>query len=151
MISIKSPPKLLSKNKPSAGLNPRPRAFHSAGPARRCSVRLKPRRNASARSARSFRLRLAQESNHPHRTLLRAGRERSRGRAPRSAMNSRRFMSGMGDFLPYALSAPADRPVRSVFRHLSLSQRGRLVLGADLNCSESRRWPAPQMPPVRPG
>jgi len=40
---------------------------------------------------------------------------------------------------------PADRPVRSVFRHLSLPQRGRLVLGANLNCSESRRWPALSM------
>src|SRR5262249_13965957 len=42
---------------------------------------------------------------------------------------------------------PADRPVRSVFRHLSLLQRGWLVLGSDLNCSESA-WaaagPAPQ-------
>src|SRR5215831_13583420 len=34
---------------------------------------------------------------------------------------------------------PADRACRSVFRHLSLPQRSRLVLGADLNCSESRR------------
>src|SRR5262245_46689945 len=47
---------------------------------------------------------------------------------------------------------PADRPVRSVFRHLSLPQRCRLVLGVDLNCSESRyrlavnlsRTPAPR-------
>jgi len=31
-------------------------------------------------------------------------------------MNSRRFMSSIGDFLPCAVSA-ADRPVRSVFRH----------------------------------
>src|SRR5262249_32693052 len=57
---------------------------------------------------------------------------------PSSVMKSRRFMSSMGDFLPYALSArrltrPAD------FRHLSLPAAGRLVLGADLNCSESRR------------
>ena len=34
---------------------------------------------------------------------------------------------------------PADRARRSVFRHLSLPQRSRLVLGADLNCSESKR------------
>src|SRR5262245_39782258 len=39
--------------------------------------------------------------------------------------------------------------VRSVFRHLSLPQRCRPVLGADLNCSESRCWPAPQVPPAR--
>ena len=38
---------------------------------------------------------------------------------PSSVMNSRRFMSSMGDFLPYAVSA-ADRPVQSVFRHISL-------------------------------
>jgi hypothetical protein len=37
---------------------------------------------------------------------------------------------------------PADRARRSVFRRLSLPQRSRLVLGADLNRSESRRWPA---------
>src|SRR5215471_5023661 len=49
-----------------------------------------------------------------------------------------------GDFLPYALFSAADRPIRSIFRHLSLPQRGRLVLGADMNRSESRRWPAPQ-------
>jgi len=38
---------------------------------------------------------------------------------PTSVMNSRRFISSMGDFLPYAVSA-ADRPVQSVFRHISL-------------------------------
>src|SRR5262249_502402 len=41
---------------------------------------------------------------------------------------------------------PADRACRSVFRHLSLPQRSRLVLGADLNCSESRRAAAPPRP-----
>src|SRR5260370_32701819 len=56
---------------------------------------------------------------------------------PSSEMNSRRFMSSMGDFLPYALSA--RRPTRALgFQYLSLPQRGRLFLGADLNCSESR-------------
>src|SRR5262249_27832507 len=65
---------------------------------------------------------------------------------PSSVMNSRRFMSGMGTSSPMRYQ-PANRPVRSVFRHLSLPQRGGLVLGADLNCSESRRRPAPQVPP----
>src|SRR5262245_49244236 len=53
------------------------------------------------------------------------------GRPPAatSAMNSRRFMSGMGTSSPYAVSAPLT---------------GWQVLGADLNCSESRCWRAPQ-------
>src|SRR5262249_14696779 len=42
----------------------------------------------------------------------------------------------------------ADRPVRSVFRHFSLPQRGRLIFGADLNCSESkRRRPSKRLQP----
>src|SRR5262249_31792263 len=65
---------------------------------------------------------------------------------PSSVMNARRFMSSMGTSSPMRYQ-PADRPVRSVFRHLSLLQRGWLVLGSDLNCSESA-WaaagPAPQ-------
>jgi hypothetical protein len=44
---------------------------------------------------------------------------------------------------------PADRPVRSVFRTSNLGQRGRLVLGANLKCSESRGWPAPHVPLTR--
>src|SRR6516164_11229123 len=51
---------------------------------------------------------------------------------PSSVLKSRRFMSGMGTSSPMRYQ-PADRPVRSVFRYLSLPQRGRLVLGADLN------------------
>jgi len=50
---------------------------------------------------------------------------------PRSVMNSRRLMSDMG--LPLALAPP------SVFRTLNLPQRGRQVLGANLNRSESNR------------
>src|SRR5215468_6061386 len=43
-----------------------------------------------------------------------------------------------GDFLPYALLA--RQPTRALgFPQLSLPQRSRLVLGADLNRSESRR------------
>src|SRR5262249_38734371 len=58
---------------------------------------------------------------------------------------------GHGGLPPLRAISAADRLVRSVFRHLSLPQRGRLVLGADLNCSESRRWPALKVPPARPG
>jgi hypothetical protein len=60
----------------------------------------------------------------------------SRPPPPISAMNSRRSMSSMGTSSPMPIK-PADRARRSVFRHLSLPQRSRLVLGADLNCSES--------------
>src|SRR5262249_5912289 len=60
-----------------------------------------------------------------------------------SVMNSRRLMSGMGTSSPICYQA-ADGPARSAFRHLSLPQRGRLVLGVDLNRSESRQWPAAQ-------
>jgi hypothetical protein len=42
----------------------------------------------------------------------------------------------MGDFHPYALSAPPTGPW-SVFRTSSLPQVGPQVLGADLNRSES--------------
>jgi 5-aminolevulinate synthase len=69
---------------------------------------------------------------------------------PTSVMNSRRSMSSMGDFLPYALSAlPTDRAVG--FRTSTLPQGGRQVLGTDLNRSESRRapWPPPVLPPKR--
>src|SRR5262245_55694644 len=48
---------------------------------------------------------------------------------PSSVMNSRRLMSNM------SLSPPWHG--RSVYRALSLPQKGQLVLGADLNCSES--------------
>ena len=44
-------------------------------------------------------------------------------------MNSRRFMPDIGVLPPWC---------RSVYRTLNLPQRGRLALGADLNCSESR-------------
>jgi hypothetical protein len=45
---------------------------------------------------------------------------------------SRRFISSMGDFLPYALSAPPlGSPVRTAFRPLTLLQSRRQVLGAD--------------------
>jgi hypothetical protein len=50
-------------------------------------------------------------------------------------MNSRRLSSSMGDFRPYALSAPPTGPC-SVFRTFSLPQVGPQVLGADLNRSE---------------
>jgi len=40
---------------------------------------------------------------------------------------------------PLCAISAAGRPVRSVFRHLGLPQTGPEVLGADLNCSESRR------------
>src|SRR5262249_2769620 len=39
---------------------------------------------------------------------------------------------------PLCAISAAGRPVRSVFRHLGLPQTGPEVLGADLNCSESR-------------
>jgi hypothetical protein len=59
-------------------------------------------------------------------------------------MNSRRFMSSMGDFLPYALSA--RRPTRALgFRTSNLPQGGRQVLGADLNCPESGAYQATQL------
>jgi len=62
---------------------------------------------------------------------------------PSSVMKSRRFMSSIGDFLPYALSEPPTGPC-SVFRSFSPPQGGPQVPGADLKCSESRRRrPAP--------
>jgi len=44
-----------------------------------------------------------------------------------------------GDFLPYAVSAPPTGPWARFSGTISLPQRGRLVLGVELNCSESRR------------
>src|SRR5262249_21479987 len=67
----------------------------------------------------------------------------SRPPAPTRAINSRRLRSSMGDFLPDALSEPPIGPC-SVFRNFSLPQRGRQVLGANLKCSESRRWACPR-------
>jgi hypothetical protein len=68
---------------------------------------------------------------------------------PSSVMNSRRFMSSSGLPPPAALcrgrwgSQPsADGRLQSVCRTLSLPEKGRQVLGADLNCSESRAWAA---------
>src|SRR5262249_17905346 len=40
---------------------------------------------------------------------------------------------------PLCAISAADRPVQSVFRHLSLPQGCRLILGADLNRSELSR------------
>src|SRR5215831_3567226 len=56
---------------------------------------------------------------------------------PSSVMNSRRLMSD--------IRLPPTRMGcrRSVYRKLSLPRGGWKVLGADLNCSESRRCPAP--------
>src|SRR5262245_49335506 len=45
--------------------------------------------------------------------------------------------------LPPPCASAADWPLRSVFRTPSLPQGGPPVLGPNLNCSESRRWPAP--------
>ena len=68
----------------------------------------------------------------------------SRPPPPSSAMNSRRLLSSIGDFLPYALRRRLARALS--LPHLpSLPQGGLHVLGADLNCSESRRWPAPSI------
>src|SRR5262245_39449364 len=53
---------------------------------------------------------------------------------PSSVMNSRRCMPNMGLAPPH--------PVRRVSRTLSLARRDWLVLGATLNRSESRCWPA---------
>jgi hypothetical protein len=63
-------------------------------------------------------------------------------------MKSRRLMSNIG--LPPPSPYPAGRgyqrgrgPQQSVCRTLSLPQRGPLVFGADLNCSESGGRSAP--------
>jgi len=68
----------------------------------------------------------------------------SRPPPPSSAMNSRRLLSSIGDFLPYALRRRLARALS--LPHLpSLPQGGRQVLGTDLNRSESRgRRPAPR-------
>jgi len=57
---------------------------------------------------------------------------------PSGVMNSRRFMLNMGTSSPVAWRR-RHRAWRSVYRTLSLPQSSRQVLGADLNCSESRR------------
>src|SRR5262245_31893168 len=81
-------------------------------------------------------------SLYPYRILrcARAASGQAAAAPPMSVMNSRRLMPDIG--LPPAL-AP-----RLVFRTFNLSQRGRQVLGADLNCSEAR-WGAadPVLPP----
>src|SRR5215467_6056292 len=73
---------------------------------------------------------------HPIRGIVAAcGARATSGHAaaapPRSAMNSRRLLSNIG--LPPAWHR------QPVYLTLNLPQRGREVLGADLNRSESRR------------
>src|SRR5262249_40617289 len=68
----------------------------------------------------------------------------SRPPPPSSAMNPRRFMSGMGTSSPMRYQ-PADRSGRLVFRHLSLPRRSRLVLGADQNVLNRAVYPAPSI------
>jgi len=91
----------------------------------------RPLRNASVRRA----------SGDPPRTnattgiagcCARAASGHATAAPPRSDMNSRRLMSDMGFLPPWC---------RSVYRTLKLTQRGRQVLGADLNCSESTADP----------
>jgi hypothetical protein len=60
---------------------------------------------------------------------------------PSIMMKSRRLMSNMGDSSP---RVAGRRPLRSATLTISLPQSGRLVLRADLTCSELRRVrPAP--------
>src|SRR5262249_47631614 len=58
---------------------------------------------------------------------------------PSSVMNWRRSMPDIGVLPPWC---------RSVYRTLNLPQRGRQVLGTDLNCSESM-WGAADLLPCR--
>ena len=82
------------------------------------------------------RLACIDEADYRHRRLLRARAVSGQAAAPPSSvMNWRRLMPRIG--LP-----PAWRR-RSVYRTLNLPQRGRQVLGVDLNCSESTAVPIP--------
>jgi hypothetical protein len=64
----------------------------------------------------------------------------SRPPPPTRAMNSRRLLSSNGDFLPHAFAPLTGRALSHP--HSSLPQGGLQVLGANLKCSESRRWAA---------
>src|SRR6516165_33911 len=68
----------------------------------------------------------------------------SRPPPPPRAMNSRRAMSGMEDFLPDALGRRLGR----AFRTFSLPQGGRQVFGTHLNRSESACLPHVANPPA---
>jgi hypothetical protein len=110
--------------RPSAHRNAIKRFCPSINPASR-----RPRRNAATRSLDSLGERLLR---NPITGIAGCCARAASGHAaapPSSEMNSRRLMSDIG--FPLAL-AP-----RSVFRTLNLPQRGRQVLGADLNRSES--------------
>src|SRR5262249_3377031 len=61
----------------------------------------------------------------------------SRPPLPTRAMNSRRLLSSIGDFLPYALSAPPTGPCARFSTTSACRRGGPQVLGANLNCSES--------------
>src|SRR5215472_4677592 len=73
------------------------------------------------------------EPDHRHRWLLRARRKR-----PCCGAAKKRNEIAPPQVEHATTSQWADNGT------LSLQQAGRPVLGADLNCSESRRWPAPQ-------
>src|SRR6516164_6822002 len=80
--------------------------------------------------------------------LLRARRQRPRGRrAPEERDELASPHVEHGDFLPYAYSAPTGPFGR--FTPLSLPHCTRQVLGANLNCSESR-WATVDRPALPP-
>src|SRR5262245_7534983 len=76
-----------------------------------------------------------EETNHWHRRLLRARRERPRGRR---AAEQRYELAAL--HLSHAMVMA--RPVRFVCRIFRVSWSGRRILGADLKCSESGTWAA---------
>jgi hypothetical protein len=92
--------------------------------------------------------RAAEKSDHRHRRLLRARRERPRGC---SAAEQRYELAAShaehGDFPPVVWRR-RHRAWRSVYRMFSLPQSSRQVLGSSLNRSESRRGGA--KPPALP-
>src|SRR5215475_7453747 len=100
----------------------------------------KPRRNAATRCADSSGDRaLMNPTTGLAGCCARAASGHAAAAPPSSVMNSRRRMLGF-------LQPP---PPRSVYLTLSLLQNGRQVLGADLNCPESRGFA--QGPNVRFG
>ena len=81
--------------------------------------------------------------------LLRARREGPRcRRAAEQRDELAPFHVEHGGLPPLRAVSAADWPVRSVFHTSSLPQSGREVLGADLNCSESRRGRSAHVPPA---
>src|SRR5262249_41084132 len=82
-------------------------------------------------NARNFRRLLRARSLHLGRKQQAAATDQTNKLTP--------FHVEHGGLPPLCAISPPTDPCARFFRHLSLPQNGGLILGADLNCSESKR------------